>query len=360
MRTARLRADFTHGFRTQPHEWARDYAIGNVPEESPYGMHQIRDHGIDLVMRKKPVGLRRVVNRLGYRVDRLHWGDAAAPVQRARADVSIAWDERTGIPISLARSTTSRVPLLSGCIWLTDQERPRDYHVRALRRLDAVYVNSTAQVARLRELGVADDRIHYFPMGIAANFYRPQETVTDGPDQNSGVFCVGHDIHRDYETLMRSVGAVQGRPGLASVRLTLVTKDPVSVPEDIGVLIPHEPAWRLRQHYWETGVVAIALKPNVHVSGVTASLEAMACGRPVVVTGNPGMEQYIRHGETGLLVPPGDHEAMADAIEMLLRDPERRREMGLAGRRSVIEQFTTEKLSGNLAAVVHRVVTRAS
>jgi glycosyltransferase involved in cell wall biosynthesis len=49
---------------------------------------------------------------------------------------------------------------------------------------------------------------------------------------------------------------------------------------------------------------------------------------------------------------------MADAIESLLRDPDRRRDMGEAARRSVIERFTTQRLTENLASVVHQVLNR--
>ena len=352
----RLRADFTHGFRSQPQQWARKFAAGNVPEMSPYGMHRIGKHDIDLVTREQPRGIRRIVNGLGYRVDRLHWGNAADPATRSRVDVSIAWDERTGIPISLTRSRRGNVPLLSGCIWVTDQKQPRDYHVRALRRMDAVFVNSTAQVKPLRELGIREERIHCFPMGIAPEFFRPGDYTQRG----CGVFSVGHDVHRDYPTLLQSVSEVRRRSGLSDVRLTLVAKDAVTVPQDLGVLIPYAPAWQLREHYRQAAVVAIATRPNVHVSGVTASLEAMACGRPVVATGNPGMEEYVTHGKTGLLVPPGDPVAMADAIECLLRDPARSQDMGEAARQSVVERFTTHQLSENVASLVRHVFEQVS
>jgi glycosyltransferase involved in cell wall biosynthesis len=70
------------------------------------------------------------------------------------------------------------------------------------------------------------------------------------------------------------------------------------------------------------------------------------------------METYVQDGKTGILVPPGDPEAMAQAIAELLRDPDRRREMGEAGRRSVLESFTTDTLNENLASFAREVVGR--
>ena len=52
----------------------------------------------------------------------------------------------------------------------------------------------------------------------------------------------------------------------------------------------------------------------------TSLLDAMACGKPIVATTAGGMPEVVEDGETGLLVPPRDHEAMADAIVRLLND----------------------------------------
>jgi glycosyltransferase involved in cell wall biosynthesis len=70
-------------------------------------------------------------------------------------------------------------------------------------------------------------------------------------------------------------------------------------------------------------------------------LEAMACGRPVVMTASPGLSEYIRHDETGLIVPPGDVEALARAVEALLAEPERATEMGAAARTTVARYSTS-------------------
>ena len=63
----------------------------------------------------------------------------------------------------------------------------------------------------------------------------------------------------------------------------------------------------------------------------TSLLDAMACGKPIVATTAGGMPEVVVDGETGLLVPPRDHEAMAAAIVRLLKDDALRRQMGEAG-----------------------------
>jgi glycosyltransferase involved in cell wall biosynthesis len=62
-------------------------------------------------------------------------------------------------------------------------------------------------------------------------------------------------------------------------------------------------------------------------------IEAMASGLPVVATAVGGIPDVIEHGAEGLLVPPGNPAALADAIAALLLDPAQRQRMALAGRR---------------------------
>jgi glycosyltransferase involved in cell wall biosynthesis len=78
-------------------------------------------------------------------------------------------------------------------------------------------------------------------------------------------------------------------------------------------------------------------------------LEAMAQGKPVVATAVGGTPELVVHGETGLLVPPDDVDALADALGQVLSDPERARRMGEAGRARVERHFS-------LAATTQRVL----
>lgn len=75
-----------------------------------------------------------------------------------------------------------------------------------------------------------------------------------------------------------------------------------------------------------------------------ALLEAMAAGLPVVATAVGGVPEVVVDGVTGLLVPPRDPQALADAILRLLRDPELRQRMGEAGRARVIAHFSVEQM----------------
>jgi glycosyltransferase involved in cell wall biosynthesis len=85
--------------------------------------------------------------------------------------------------------------------------------------------------------------------------------------------------------------------------------------------------------------------PTSYREGVPRVLiEAAACGRAVVTTDVPGCREVVRHGENGLLVPPRDPAALAEAIGRLLGDPALRARMGARGREIAVQEFSEEQV----------------
>lgn len=72
-------------------------------------------------------------------------------------------------------------------------------------------------------------------------------------------------------------------------------------------------------------------------------IEAMASGCPVVATRVGGVAEIVEHEESGLVVPAGAPEALGEALERLVHDPELRRRLALAGRRRVEQRFALER-----------------
>jgi glycosyltransferase involved in cell wall biosynthesis len=88
----------------------------------------------------------------------------------------------------------------------------------------------------------------------------------------------------------------------------------------------------------------------------TTLLEAAACGRPIVASNVPGCQAVVREGLNGLLVPPGDPEALADALGRLISDAGLRGRMGAAGRQLVLEKFTTTKVNSQTLDVYRKLL----
>jgi len=101
----------------------------------------------------------------------------------------------------------------------------------------------------------------------------------------------------------------------------------------------------------------IAVLPSYYGEGVPRALvEAAACGRPMIAADGPGLRDIVRHGETGLLVPPRDSVALAGAIADLSGDPERRRRMGASARRLAEQRFGSDSIIAATLEVYHELL----
>jgi glycosyltransferase involved in cell wall biosynthesis len=80
-------------------------------------------------------------------------------------------------------------------------------------------------------------------------------------------------------------------------------------------------------------------------------MEAMACGRPVVTTAIAGIPELVVHGRTGLVVPPGRSDLIADALAEIATDPALRRRLGEAARSAVLEQHQRAENARRLLAL---------
>src|SRR5581483_6459428 len=108
----------------------------------------------------------------------------------------------------------------------------------------------------------------------------------------------------------------------------------------------------LLREYERAAVVACPSRREGY--GVVAR-EAMAYGRPVVATAVGGFRDAIRDGETGVLVPPGDVDALRAELERLLDDAELRARLGAAAREHAREAFSWAAATDATLAVYHEV-----
>jgi glycosyltransferase involved in cell wall biosynthesis len=87
-----------------------------------------------------------------------------------------------------------------------------------------------------------------------------------------------------------------------------------------------------------------------------AIIEAMMSGLPVVATKVGGVPEIVSEHETGLLVPPGDPEALAAAVKRILDEPSLAYRMGQAGRRRALACFTEARMVAETNALYARVL----
>lgn len=89
----------------------------------------------------------------------------------------------------------------------------------------------------------------------------------------------------------------------------------------------------------------ICIVPSVYDNSPYTCLEAMACGRAVIGTSAGGTREYIVHGQSGLIIPPRDSDAITNALIDLLQDVNERKRLGANARLRVVEKFQRTEIA---------------
>lgn len=322
--------------------WIEAHEQGQVPDLWPYGLDQmgLRSTSTRFVELASPSLPSKLLAKL------------VAPRLRARLvedsrEIALTWDENAAHRMW---STVPHFEMYTGVIWLTDQLRERSHGQfsamrRALRSMAGVWVISSGQVEVLeRFLGRSGPPVGYFRFGVDADFFSARPTP-----ERPLVLSIGGDRDRDVATLYAALEIVHARAPQA--QLVVQTKSSSAAPAGVRV-VKHVPHRELKDLYATASVVAIATRHNLHASGMTVSLEAMATARPIAITETPGIEAYVTHGSTGLLSGVGQPRKLAENILELLSDQGLAESMGHAGRRAVEERFTTRHMTQRLAGFI--------
>lgn len=107
------------------------------------------------------------------------------------------------------------------------------------------------------------------------------------------------------------------------------------------------------------GNAAVVVLPSYREGLPVSLLEAGACGKPIIATDVPGCREVVRHRVNGLLIPPRNAIALADAIVLLLENPELRRELGRRGREIVVKEFSSTIVIRQTLALYHELLQKS-
>jgi glycosyltransferase involved in cell wall biosynthesis len=175
--------------------------------------------------------------------------------------------------------------------------------------------------------------------------------------------CVGRLIPiKGHDVLLRALA--EARRSLAELSLDVVGSGPletelrarVSALGLDGAVRFHGRVSPIARSYEDAALVVV---PSLGEGFGMVALEAMERGRPVIASAVGGLPEIVSHGETGLVVPPGDAPALAAAIVELASDLGRARELGAAGRRRALASFRQERCTDRHEALYLAALARA-
>lgn len=230
-------------------------------------------------------------------------------------------------------------------------ERQRRLHGSFLRLMDRCFAVASATAQQLvDDLGVPEHRVAVTPTGVPARFFadaapdRDQDTAREttrfvfvgslSPEKDPLVALEAFEVcSRSHDARLRFVGDGPLRADLEAT----VTQRGIEHVEFVGLVAD------VRPHLaWADALVLTSQTEGL--PGVV--LEAAATGLPSIAFEVGGLAEAIVDGETGLLVPPGDFEALGAAMARSAADRPARLRMGAAARSRAQERFTIEAAVG--------------
>jgi len=237
------------------------------------------------------------------------------------------------------------------------------------RRLDRIITVSQTSAKDARRLfKVAADRIRVVYNGIDAEIYDGDKEA--GQDRDGLIMVANTDDRKKGVLYLLQALQMLKNDG---AKLTIVDDAArhSSYAEDVGPLPSYGSKLvrklnldgnvrftgrltreELVQHYC---AARIAVVPSLYEGFGLPAAEAMACGTPVIATTGGALPEVV--GDAGILVPPANADALADAIGQLLNDQKAQQQMSEAGKKRVREQFNWEQAARKTLDVYREVLT---
>lgn len=263
-----------------------------------------------------------------------------------------AWSERAGIPYAaMRRFMPGGRPFAAMFTCWSERQEKTITRLNLFSAMDAIAVHCRSMQDHFLSLGAPQEKVRLINYSVDQRFFTP---LIDEEQQPGLLLSLGEVRSRDYGTLFE---AVDGLP----VRLLAATSGAWYArqkhtggrargqpPSNVTISGGFSPA-ELKKLYAQSRFVVLPLYDQVYSAGATATLEAMSMGRAVIAFRSRGILDYILHGETGLLVEPGNAFAMRDAIRFLLDNPREARRMGENGRQRVHQDLNLDNYVQRIA-----------
>ena len=226
---------------------------------------------------------------------------------------------------------------------------------KSIQGARAVINPSTPQRDFLVEQGYDPSRMHYLPYGIDKGFI----------DRNLGkprliqkpyIMSAGKDMGRDYQTLIDSVRGMDIDLYIGASKRNFA--DVKNIPDNVHIdfIAPTD----LVNYYEHAEFIVIPTFHEDHLdasdcSGQYVLLESMMASKAVIASDRTTIYDYVTPNENAILVEPENTEKLSNAMQDLLNNPDKARELGRSARTKAEQNFTSEQFSRNLADIFKKI-----
>ncbi len=235
--------------------------------------------------------------------------------------------------------------------------------IRILRGASRILPTSPNYVRSSSTLAAVAGRCSPVPLGIDPSPFLGAGPLLPPSDRSRLLFVGRHRYYKGVPYLLEAlkdlpaellvVGDGPERASWQHLAHTLELGDRVSFTGEV-------PERDLPGLYASADIFVLPAHLRAEAFGVVL-LEAMASGLPCVTSElGTGTSFVVQHGQTGLVVPPADPHALAEALRRLVADPTYRRELGSAGRARVHQEFTLDRMVQRIGKVYDQVLDRGA
>ncbi len=238
------------------------------------------------------------------------------------------------------------------------------------KRADRLVVNSPGFITHVSERGAR--RVELVPNGADAAMFDPYATGVAFRQEHGlqgkyvALYAGAHGMSNDLDVLLEAALQLQDEPEIMIVFLGDGKEKPAlmqlagEMHLDNVRFLPPVPKTGMADALAAADACIAILKPIPMYATVYPNkvFDYMAAGRPVLLAIDGVIRQVVEQAQAGIFVPPGEAEAMAQALRRLAADPQAGRAMGQRGRASVEAQFNRPQLAEKLARLVEDMVKK--
>ncbi|MDX2239360.1 MAG: glycosyltransferase family 1 protein [Leptolyngbyaceae cyanobacterium bins.302] len=253
-----------------------------------------------------------------------------------------------------------------------------DVEKMLLETAERVVATSPQEQEHMRSLVSTKGNIDIIPCGTDVVHFgsvlreAARHKLGIAPDEKVVLYVGRFDPRKGIETLVRAIGRSQlngsgklrliigggSRPGQSD---GLERERIEAIVAELGIGALTEFPGRLSPAVLPTyfGAADVAVVPSHYEPFGLVAIEAMACRIPVVASDVGGLQYTVRSGETGLLVPPKDEVAFAEAIDRILLNPSWQQQLGQAARKHVEDMFSWDGVARQLAELYLQLIAES-
>ncbi|PLX28267.1 hypothetical protein C0581_02935 [Candidatus Parcubacteria bacterium] len=208
-----------------------------------------------------------------------------------------------------------------------------------------------------KKLGATDDTVIFMPFGVDVNYFDPSYISTQSADDKY-MFCIGADPQRDFELLFEAVRDID------YPLLVVTTKQRYAELKEKGMVIPKSvtiktdiPFKMVREYLSGAQAVLLPVKENTYSGATTTLLQAMALGKPVLVSQTGAIKDgyFLQDRNNCMLVRPGDIDELRHGIKEISEDTYDFFNMGKKARETVENKLNWDVYVGNIFSIFNKL-----